>query len=279
MSVAVITDSAAALPADLEQELGVTVVPMWLVIGDTAVREGELTVGELLGDEHVTTTAPTPGDYAEAMRAALGRGASDVLVLTIASTMSASCEAATTAAREVGDRVRVVDTATAAGAQALVVIAAARAASTGASIDACAAVAADVARRVRLTATVPDLAHLVRSGRVPSIAARAGRALGVHPLFEFRAGEVHALRPARGADAARDRIVARFRRDARADHVAHVVVMHALAPDAAESLRRRLTGEPLAESFVGEFGSVMIAHAGPGLLGLAWWWDPVTHPS
>ncbi|MBM3675499.1 MAG: hypothetical protein FJW88_11250 [Actinobacteria bacterium] len=26
-------------------------------------------------------------------------------------------------------------------------------------------------------------------------------------------------------------------------------------------------------AFVGQFGSVKVAHTGPGLVGLAWWWD------
>ena len=26
--------------------------------------------------------------------------------------------------------------------------------------------------------------------------------------------------------------------------------------------------------FTGEFGSVMVVHTGPGLYGLAWWWEP-----
>ena len=104
------------------------------------------------------------------------------LVLTIASAMSASHDAAAVAARDVGEHARVVDTMTAAGAQALVVLAAARARrrrrcrSTTSS-----RVATDVAARVRLVATVPDLEHLVRSGRVPGIAGWAGRTLGHQP--------------------------------------------------------------------------------------------------
>jgi DegV family protein with EDD domain len=277
MSVAIVTDSAAAIPDDLAREHGVTVVPMWLITGDAAVRDGERTLGELLGDERVTTAAPTPGEFEIAIRAALDGDATDVLVLTIAATMSASCEAAVMAARMVGDHVRVVDTMTAAGAQALVVLAAARLARRGASLDECADAAAAVARRVRLVATVPDLDHLVRSGRVPAIAARAGRALGVQPMFEFRAGEVHALRPARGVNAAFDRMVARMRRDAKPGRVSHLAVMHAVAPESAVALLERAVAvEAPASSFVAEFSSVMVVHAGPGLVGLAWWWEPVT---
>src|SRR5207245_6632954 len=40
MSVAIVTDSAAALPARIAHELSIEVVPMWLTIDGTAVREG-----------------------------------------------------------------------------------------------------------------------------------------------------------------------------------------------------------------------------------------------
>jgi DegV family protein with EDD domain len=276
VTVGVVTDSAAAVPAALAQAHGIRVVPMWLVTDGEAEHEGERPVGELLGDRRVTTSAPTPGEFEAAIRAELDRGASDVLVLTVASGMSASHDAALVAAREVGAHARVVDTMTAAGAQALVVLAAARAAEGGALLAECARVADDVARRVRLAAMVPDLDHLVRSGRVPGIAGWAGRTLGISPLFEFRTGKVHRLRPARSIDAAHDRLVARFHRDARPGHRPHVVALHALAPTAADDLLARVRDTDPVESFVSEFGSVMVVHAGPGLVGLAWWWEPVS---
>jgi DegV family protein with EDD domain len=276
MTVAVVTDSAAAIPPELIARDDITVVPMWLVSNGVALREGERELGELLGDTRVTTSAPTPGEFEDAIRGALSAGATDVLVLTIASAMSASHDAAAVAVREVGDHARVVDTMTAAGAQALVVLAAARAASANASLDEVARVAGDVAARVRLVATVPDLEHLVRSGRVPGIAGWAGRTLGLSPLFEFRAGKVHRLRPARGVDAAYDRLVARFRRDAVPGARPHVVALHALAPEAAQALLARVQDTEPPESFTSEFGSVMVVHAGPGLVGLAWWWEPIS---
>jgi DegV family protein with EDD domain len=276
MTVAVVTDSAAAIPPELIARYDITVVPMWLVANDVALREGERELGELLGDMRVTTSAPTPGEFEDAIRAALQRGASDVLVLTIASAMSATHDAAAVAVRDVGEHARVVDTMTAAGAQALVVLAAARAANAGLSLDEVARVAVDVAARVRLVATVPDLEHLVRSGRVPGIAGWAGRTLGLSPLFEFRTGKVHRLRPARGIDAAYDRLVARFRREAVPGCRPHVVALHALAPEAAQALLERVRVADPVESFASEFGSVMVVHAGPGLVGLAWWWEPVS---
>ena len=276
MTVAVITDSAAALPLTLVDEANIAVVPMWLHLGSLSVAEGDGRWGEMLGDEHVSTSAPSPGEFRAAIRTRLDGGATGVVVLTIANTMSATYEAARLAAADFGERVMVVDTETAAGAQALVVLAASASARAGASLAQVVERAATVAGRVRLVATVPDLDHLVRSGRVPRVAGRAGRAIGINPLFEFRGGRVRALRPALGIDAALDRIVARFERSRVEGARGHVAVLHALAPERAEALRARVDpGDGSVDAFLGEFGAVMVVHTGPGLVGLAWWWDDI----
>jgi len=274
MTVAVVTDSAAALPPGLAAEAGIAVVPMWLTVRGTSVHDGDRPLDDLVAEDDVSTSGPTPGEFADAI-AACHDEADGVLVCTIASTMSSTYQAAELAASQAAGDVRVVDTGTAAGAEALVVLAAARAARAGRSLDECEQVALDVMRRVRLVAMVPSLDHLVRSGRVPNIAGKAGSRLGIAPLFEFRAGKVKKLRPALSADAALDRIVRTWRRSWQDDARLHVAALHAMAPDAAqrliEKVRERV--EP-ATAFAGEFGTVMVVHTGPGLAGLAWWWEP-----
>jgi DegV family protein with EDD domain len=168
----------------------------------------------------------------------------------------------------------VVDTTTAAGAQALVVLAAAQAAERGGDVDAVERAALAAIEQVRLIAMVPNLDHLVRSGRVPNIAGWAGRRLGIAPLFEFRDGGAHPLRPALGADAALDRIVSRWRRS-RVDGAAlHVAALHAQAEPVAQSLLDRVGAVVTPKTaFCASFGTVMVVHTGPGLVGLAWRWE------
>ena len=273
MSVAIITDSAAALPANLVAKYGITVVPMWLTVRGMPEPEGERPLEQLVVEEDVTTSAPTPGEFETAIKETRADG-DGVLVLTIASSMSATHQAALIAAQAVGGPVRVVDTQTAGGAEALVVLAAAEAAHEGASLDEAEARAHAVMDRVRLVATMPTLDHLVRSGRVPGVAGWAGRRLGINPLFEFRGGKVHRLRPALSQEAALDRIVALVARG-RADGARlHVAALHALAVDIADALLDRVSAVATpATMFVGEFGPVMVVHTGPGLAGLAWWWE------
>jgi DegV family protein with EDD domain len=275
MAVAIVTDGAASLPRQLAEELDITIVPMWLDLEGRQVHEDECALDDVLEAKDVTTSGPSPGEFQEAVERRLtGDGA---LVLTIASTMSSTHQSAVLAAGASDGDVRVLDTTTAAGAEGLVVLAAARAAREGADLDTVESVARRVIAQVRLVATVPSLDHLVRSGRVPGIAGWAGRHLGINPLFEFRAGKVHRLRPALSSEAAIERIVHEWRRSHTDGADLHVASLHAVAPDAARDLLDRVESEITPTSaFIGEFSAVMVAHTGPGLIGLAWWWDPAT---
>lgn len=297
--VTVVTDSAAALPDDVVDRLGIRVVPLWLVIGDARRRDGDVSLDELVRrfSEPISTSAPSPGEYAEVITAA--RRSGPVVVLTVSQRMSSSFESAVLAAKLVADdaahasgavpgepdpagsdglpAVTVLDTGTAAGAQGLVVLAAAEAAAAGGDGPAVVAAAERVAGRVRLVATVADLERLAASGRVPEAARRIGDRLGVRPLFEFRDGRARPLRPAFSAAVARERIVQRCVADAPGHTPPpgrlHATVLHALDPEAAEELRRRVVALQPASCHVGPFSPVMVAHTGRGLAGLAWWWD------
>lgn len=275
MTVAIVTDSAAALPPDLVAKHAITVVPMWLTIAGQSVKEGDVPLASLLDRHDVTTSGPTPGEFEQAIKERMQSPDVDgVVVCTIAATMSSTHEAAVLGARAADGNVRVVDTTTAAGAQALVVLAAAQAAQRGGDVAAVERAALDAIDQVRLVAMVPNLDHLVRSGRVPNIAGWAGRRLGIAPLFEFRDGGAHPLRPALGADAALDRIVGRWRRS-RVDGAAlHVAALHAQAEPVAQTLLERVASEVTpATAFCASFGTVMVVHTGPGLVGLAWRWQ------
>jgi DegV family protein with EDD domain len=129
---------------------------------------------------------------------------------------------------------------------------------------------------VRLVGTLDSLEHLVRSGRVPGLAAAAGRMLGVNPLFELRRGKVRPLRPAFSREAAFDRILELWLGSRGNATRASVVALHALAPDAAKKLRERVLEQTSPDPLLlSAFGAAMIAHAGPGVAGLAWRWHGV----
>jgi DegV family protein with EDD domain len=273
--VVVIADSAAALDPSLADRYGVVTVPMQIEIGGVPVDEADVSLDELVKhlDEGVQTSGPPPGAFAEAVESHAGdEGA---LILTVGQRLSSTYQSAVSAATMASDpsKVRVVDTGTAAGGEGLVVLAAAEAAQANASLGEVEARANDVSERVRLVAAVEELTQLVRGGRVPAVAARAGNRLGVRPLFELRREHIRPLRPAFSSDGAIDQILGQWRRSRVDGAPLHVAVLHALREEDAQILlgKVRAEVEPVT-AFVGTFGPVMVAHTGPGVIGLAWWW-------
>ena len=270
--VTVVTDSAASIPAELVTALRIVVIPMSVILGHRIYPDGELGLDEVMArvDEGLSTSGANTGEILQTVEAIEG----DVLLLTISRQMSSTHAAAVIAANMVGDRVRVLDSGTAAGAQGLVVLAAAEEAAGGKDIEAVMAAAQLVIARVRLVATVDNLARLIASGRVPGIAALANRWLGMNPLFQFRDGHAHALRPAFSRDAALDRIVASWRQSIVPGATLRVAALHAEAEEDAARILKQVTAEVSpATAFVARFSSVMVAHTGLGLVGLAWHWE------
>ena len=273
MTVRVITDSTAALDAATAAALGVRVVPTRIVLGGVAYDDGDLPLAQLLArfDEGVSTSGPTPGAFAAALE-----GADDgALVLTVASHLSSTYKSAVVAADLApGRQVRVVDSGTAAGAQALAAIHAAAVARRGGSLDEVEAAAHHVLGRVRLYGALETFEYLVRGGRLNSVVGRVAAGLRVHPLFALRGGNIHSLRPAFSRGASIARLLRLWRRTRVPGARLHVIALHALAPEAARHLLAEVRREvEPATALVAEFGAVMVVHTGPGLLGLSWWWE------
>lgn len=287
------TDSACSLPPEIAAAQSIAIVPLWVTIGDQQYRDGEVGLLEVLRDqqERVSTSGPAPGEIESALEQVdNGDGA---VVLTVSRRMSGVYNAARLAAAarlQQGKRCACVDTSTAAGAQGLVVLAAAKAARAGFDLDRVVSAAEAASDESKLLATLPSLAHLARSGRVPGAAAWGANWLGLNPVFEYRGARVWPLRPARGTSAACGRILAAFERDAarygQASRVdgsrqrelprprLHVAALHASDADAAESLLAAIKDRWEPETaFVGAFSSAMVAHTGPGLVGVAWRWE------
>jgi DegV family protein with EDD domain len=276
VTVRVITDSAATIPADLAAQLGIVVVPLWLAVGAESYRDGELEPEALLArTEEASTSGPTPADFLTAIEEYAGDDGA--VIATISHDMAESTFlAARAAAGLAAVATRVVDTASAAGGEGLVVLEAAGVAAAGGSIDEVEAAVVRAAERVRLVAMLPNLDHLVRSGHVPEAAAWAARWIGLRPVVELRRGKVSPLAPALSEAAARRRVFESWRRTRPAGPAAlHLAALHSMAEaEAGELLDLVLAEIEPATAFVGSFGSAMLLHSGPGVAGLAWWWDP-----
>ena len=279
--VAVVTDSAAALSSGLIAEHGLYVARMEITINgrtyfDTSNGDLDDFYSQLSeSSEAPTTSAPRPAEYLEQFRAAAEKS-ENIFCVSLSARLSAAYDSARVASEllekeQPGKTVRVFDSETAASSEALIVLAAARTAAAGGSLEEVEGSARMVAGKVRLLAILDTLHYIQRSGRVPKIAVWATNALNIKPVMEYSVRNIGAIARPRSTRRALERIQKEMLGDL-GGKIAHVNVMHAGAADRAEGLRT-WASENLncAELFITQFHPFMGAHTGPGLVGASWW--------
>jgi len=211
-AVAVVTDSTSYLPVGMAGELGVRVVPLHVAIGARSGTEGiaftsaDVTAA-LRSHVPVTTSRPSPAEFAAVYHAALDAGAQNVVSVHVSATLSGTWESAQLAAQDFGyGVVRVVDSRSAGMALGFAVLAAARAAVAGAGAAEVQDAAVSTVDRTRALFYVDTLEYLRRGGRIGSAAALLGTSLSVKPLLHVEDGRIVLLEKVRTSSKALARL-------------------------------------------------------------------------
>ena len=275
------TDTTACIPPDLAARYRIQIPKLLLVFEDRAYEDGmtedaaEFYEALRTAPRPPTTSAPSPGTYAESMLRA-AEGVEAVLCLTVSRQFSAMYDAAVQGAALARQQrpdidFRVVDSTAAAMAQGFIVLEAARAAEEGASIDEVIARAEALMPKVRLLVVLDTLSYLARTGRVPRLIVWASSPLQVKPIVEFQRGVYRPVAIVRTMRRAIDRLVRELERRVQPG-TGHICVHHTNVPAEAALLAERVR-ESLRpkELTVREFTQVMGVHTGPGLLGFAFY--------
>lgn len=269
MAVMVVTDSSACLPADLRDRWRIRQVPLHILLDGADLRDG---VDQIPADIHqreaATTAAASPAELLAAYRQALvDSGAAGVVAVHMSSALSGTFGTATQVAEEIGPRIRVVDSKSAAMGTGFVVLAAARAAASGGGLDTVVAAADSAAGRVHAYLVVHRLDNLRRSGRIGGAAAWLGTALSLKPLLCIDDGKLVLAQRIRTAGRAVAAMVEHVC-EIVGDRPAVVAVHHVGNPVGAADLAAALAGRlpAAAPATVTDLGPVLALHVGAGAL-------------
>ena len=274
MSIRIVTDSTADLPADLAQELNISVVPSNVVIDDVNYRDGiDLTPEEfyrrlMAGPRLPTTSQPSVGAFQAVYQGLLEQG-HEIVSLHVSGKLSGTVNSATQAKAALGDpAIAVIDSHLASIALALVVVKAAQAARQADSYQ---EVAEQVRRDLGQTGVfffVDTLEYLQKGGRIGKAQAFVGSLLHVKPILTLQEGEVHPLERQRNRERAMRRIV---ELTGERGPVQQLAVAYSTEPTWADDLRGRLSDLLPAEQIItSRFGPAIGTYVGPGALGLAY---------
>ncbi|MEO8889541.1 MAG: DegV family protein [Jatrophihabitantaceae bacterium] len=272
--VAIVTDSTADLPPQIVSDLGIRVVPLRVMLGSrTAVDGVDVTPRDvtdaLRAKVVVTTSRPTPGEFAAAYRECLDAGAARVVSVHLAAALSGTWESATLAAQDFPHGVvRVVDSRSTAMALGFAVMAAAQRARDGADAADVQGAATATVDRTRTFFYVDTLEYLRRGGRIGSAAALLATSLSVKPLLQMVEGRIVALEKVRTSSKAIARLVqltVTAAGEGPVDLAIHHLDAAARAQSVADQLRAAVPN--VGELYVSELGAVVGAHLGPGVIG------------
>jgi DegV family protein with EDD domain len=277
-NTAIVLDSTADFPEAPERFPNWRVVPLYVLFGDESYRDYvELTPNEFYArlrtaDELPTTSQPTPGDFLATYE---GLGEYErVYSLHLSAALSGTYQSAITAAGELGDKVRVVDSESASAAIAMLGLAIQRRLERGTTDDEIDALIVRFREDAGLIFTVDTLEFLRRGGRIGRASAWAGNLLHVKPILTIKR-EVVPLKRVRGNQKAMQEFVSEFTSMSENTPTLKVGIAHADAPERAEQLKKMVHAErPHAEvEIVTTLGAVVGTHAGPGTVGFFWFDD------
>jgi DegV family protein with EDD domain len=284
VSVRIVTDSACDLSEASVEAHGISIVPLSIRFGDEEFIDREqLSTAEFWSrcarqPTLPETAAPAPGQFEATYRRLAERGASGIVVISLSGALSATLQSAELAARSVADvvPVRVVDSRSVSLGLGTIVLAAARCAEQGGSLDEVAALAADLATRTKVYGALDTLENLKKGGRIGNARAFLGTALAIKPIIEVVDGLVEQAGKQRTRSKAMRFLIDQVHE--HGDSVRDLAVLHADCSDVDEfvdMLRSVYDGEIV----IGEIGPVIGTHAGRGTIGVAFNVAPAPMPS
>mgnify|MGYP001233026532 CR=1 FL=1 len=276
----VVVDSTSSLLPEVIGDLPLSVVPLQITLNDQNYKDSiDLTAEEFyrrigIPGTNTSTSAPTP----TAFETSFAADKTDVLCITLSSQLSATYNAARLAmnlcqSTDSAQRIWLLDSATAGGAQGLIALAAARAAIKGETLEGVFQIASATASRVHFIGALETVKYLRRSGRIPRIASWTVSLLNIKPVLAINPGEgrIRMLAQPRSKLKAIE-IILDFITANAGDRPLHVIAMHAARPDEAIVLLERIkTRFECLEALTAPFTPVIGAHTGPGLLGVAFY--------
>lgn len=275
--IAVITDSDASLPVELAAHHNIQVIPMSIHFGKETLQTG-IDIDEAALFARVdregkipSTSAPTPGQFADAYQKAFDKGAEQVLCFCVSGAMSIASSAAN-AAKDLlaGKDITVVDTQSLSMGQGFMTLAAAELAETGASKKEILAHVEDLRQHTQIYATIPSLRYLALSGRVKKVAAGMAGLLNIRPILTLSEGQLKLKERTRTQRKSWAHLVTLTEQILDNRPAARLSIIHSGVLEDAQRFAVQLNASVQSNTplIIAPFTAALAVHAGPGLIGV-----------
>ncbi len=280
MSVKIIIDSASDITAGYAKDHGIDLAPLKTTLGGKEYRDGL----DILPDEFyekleankelARTSQVNPGEFAALFENATKNG-DEVVVITISSGLSGTCQSARIAAADFEGKVFVVDSLSATAGEQVLIERAIALRDEGRSAAEIAADLNALRKKVRLFVRVETLEYLKRGGRISKTSAMLGTILGIKPVLTLNGeGKLETVGKARGNKQSHKMMNDAITACGGIDF--SMPVMMTYAGDVADGAVQKylndstqLFGKEQDKLHIGQLGCVIGTHTGPGAIVIA----------
>lgn len=276
--IAILTDSSAHIPAEIQDQLDITVIPLWLVWDDKSMRDGidiqpDTFYQKLKSSKTLPTSSQPSSQEFKTLFQQLGKNSDSIVAILVSSGISGTIASARAAMDELPDLdIRIVDTLTCAMGLGLIVMAAARAAAEGKSADDIVSLAERMKQSVYTLFVVDTLEYLFKGGRISGGKHLLGTALNIKPILHFHEGKIKPLTQARSKKKAVSQLLDIVAERLGDNQMIEAAVMDVDAGEegeqAAGQIRDRFNPARLERAGV---SPVVGTHVGPGTIGISFY--------
>lgn len=270
MPVSVITDSGSDITQEHAQELGITVVPLYVRFGSEVLRDGvdiypdDFYRSLVNGTVHPNTSSPSPGDFAQVYEQTIKKG-HDILSIHVTRKHSATYNSAVHARELFGaqsGRIEVLDSEGVTMWQGLVVMAAAKAAKAGDSLSQVAQKARQTIAQLRGVGLLDTFTYIVKGGRLSRAISSIESVFKVKPLITLKNGEIRPF----GVVRTRKKGIEKLQELVR-DNIEELAIVYSTTAEEAQSFAEYVKSiVPRITPRIYRLGPALGVHGGPGTL-------------
>ncbi len=264
-TVKIVTDSSTTIEPQLVEELGITVVPLSVMIDGVLYSDSNLKEGEFLNlmrnsKNLPKTSQPPVGLFAETF-SDLAKDGSQIIAIVLSHALSGTVEAARQGGVLSGVDVTVVDSTFTDQAAKFQVVEAARLAKEGASKEEILAAIERVRTKTELYIGVSTLENLVKGGRIGRVTGLISSLLNIRVIMEMKNHQLEPVVKGRGAKTFK-KWLDEFINKIADKKIAEIGISYAGGPKFANEMKEKLQPYVQAPISVLETGSIIQTHTG-----------------
>ena len=264
-TVKIVTDSSTTIEPQLVEELGITVVPLSVMIDGVLYSDSDLKEGEFLNlmrnsKNLPKTSQPPVGLFAETF-SDLAKDGSQIIAIVLSHALSGTVEAARQGGVLSGVDVTVVDSTFTDQAAKFQVVEAARLAKEGSSKEEILAAIERVRTKTELYIGVSTLENLVKGGRIGRVTGLISSLLNIRVIMEMKNHQLEPVVKGRGAKTFK-KWLDEFINKIADKKIAEIGISYAGGQEFANEMKEKLQPYVQAPISVLETGSIIQTHTG-----------------